>query len=536
MMPEADRQAAWAAMARITAPLHDEMLAALADIRTVQERYLKRLIHDNASTVFGKDHNFQRIDGYGAYASGIPATDYEDYQPYIDAIASGAPNVLTAENVEFFEETGGSSGGSKRIPYTRSALDDFGAALLPWLDDLMRGRPAVRSGRVYFALSPAGRSGKEKIGAVKLGSPDGFSYFGKAGEHLQNLSAVPAKITAVTDLEKWQFTTCINLLAAGDLTLVSIWSPTYLTELLRIMMKQRAAIVEAIACGHDVELAHGSERLVTASNPKRARLVEACLKTSDIDTARLWPGLDTISCWLDATSLPFGAELRARFPNVNFQAKGLMSTEAAISFPLCGADGSLLAVNSNFYEFVDDDGATKRAWEVEAGCSYQLLVSNRSGFYRYDTGDIVEIVGFTQSVPRLRFLGRVGLVSDLCGEKLTEEFVLRCFQRCGVDKKTFAFLMPLHSPKPHYELMVDSATAETGLHAVAAALDRALRDNPQYRYARDIGQLDPVKVTTIPDLFERFRHLSLSQGRQLSTLKAPALVREPIRELVPLCF
>ena len=126
-------------------------------------------------------------------------------------------------------------------------------------------------------------------------------------------------------------------------------------------------------------------------------------------------------------------------------------------------------------------------------------------------------------------------MSDLCGEKLTEEFVLRCFQKCGVDQKTFAFLMPLHSPKPHYELIVDLATAATGLHAVAAALDRSLRDNPQYRYARDIGQLDPVRFTAIPDLFERYKRLSLSQGRQLSALKAPALVREPIREIVPLC-
>jgi hypothetical protein len=54
-----------------------------------------------------------------------------------------------------FEETGGSTQGSKLIPYTQTSLQSFQSALWPWLDDLLLARPEIKQGSAYWSISPA---------------------------------------------------------------------------------------------------------------------------------------------------------------------------------------------------------------------------------------------------------------------------------------------------------------------------------------------------------------------------------------------
>jgi hypothetical protein len=251
--------------------------------------------------------------------------------------------------------------------------------------------------------------------------------------------------------------------------------------------------------------------------------VERALAGGAVDTARIWPRLDTISCWLDGASAGFGAELRATFPSAHFQAKGLLSTEGAVSFPYGDGDGALLALASTFCEFVDEQGMARPGWQVDTGGRYRVVISNRSGLYRYDTGDVVDVVGFAGRTPRLRFVGRGSLASDLCGEKLTDAFVSACLARLPLKPGQCAFIAPLREPKPHYLLFLEPA-AESDPAALRAELDGCLRENPQYAYAQAIGQLGGVEVQTVAGLFQRYQALAVAGGRSIAGLKAPALV------------
>jgi hypothetical protein len=239
----------------------------------------------------------------------------------------------------------------------------------------------------------------------------------------------------------------------------------------------------------------------------------------------MWPKLDTISCWMDGSSAPFAAELKTLFPDVWFQAKGLMSTEGAVTVPVGDGQGSPLAVESGFFEFVDGEGRAHPAWRIEQGRTYRVVLSNRFGLYRYDTGDLVEVVGRTAETPRLAFKGRAGPATDLCGEKLTEEFVLSRMRPLR-GASIFAFLAASPQPHPHYVLCADKNVDRLRLATFAETLETQLRRNPQYAYARHLGQLSPLEVRVVDRLFERYREWAISRGRSIAGLKAPALLPE----------
>ncbi|UCI21856.1 GH3 auxin-responsive promoter family protein [Mesorhizobium sp. B2-1-8] len=510
---------AWARIAGATAAAEAGFQALLGQLETTQRELLRGLIEANAGTEFGRDHAFASATSAEAFRDLVPVADYEALLPYIRRTVDGAGNVLTAEPVRFLEQTGGSSGGSKYIPYTDSGLRAFTSCLYPWLADLIRRRPGVAQGNGYFALSPVGRGADERVGAHRLGSPVPFAYFGALRDSLIELSAVPMELRLLGDFASWQRQTCLHLLAADELSLIWVWSPTYLTEILRAMQRDAASLLPELA-----------DRL-GATRPagrvsRRIAVLEAALGGSGAGLSAIWPRLDTISCWTDASSRGFAAELQGQFPQTFIQSKGLMSTEAAVSFPYADGPGCILASQSGFFEFLDDSGAGRFAWQLEVGGCYRLIVTTGSGLYRYDTQDMVEVCGFTGDTPRLRFIGRAGMVSDLCGEKLTEAFVARCLADTGLDPRTYALLVAVAAPHPHYRLFVETGGTAGRIAPPGPAVEHALMANPQYEYARRIGQLGALRATTVDDLYGRLKRHRMKGGASIAGMKAPILLRQ----------
>jgi GH3 auxin-responsive promoter len=324
-----------------------------AQLEGVQRAFLRDLLARSADTAFGQAHRFEKIADYSDFAASVPIGTYEAFAPFIDASLRGDARQLTTEPVLFVETTGGSTSGAKIIPYTAGALEAYARAMLPWLANLMRER-RLFSGRIYFALSPAGRRSDAMIGTLRLGSPQRFAYFGAARGPLAALSIAPPALSSLSDFETWSFATCLHLLAADDLALIWIWSPTFLLELIWAMQRMKRALLETLRSGRLPEATLGTCPL-PAPNASRAADLDGFLDEGTINTAAIWPRLDTISCWMDGASAPFAAALKAVFPRVRFQPKGLMLTEGAVTLPFGDGPGAPLALESGFFEFVDGD-------------------------------------------------------------------------------------------------------------------------------------------------------------------------------------
>ena len=146
---------------------------------------------------------------------------------------------------------------------------------------------------------------------------------------------------------------------------------------------------------------------------------------------------------------------------MEIQPKGLMATEAAVSFPLLGHPGAALAMRSHFFEF-QELGSAERirlAHELDLGGRYRVIVTTGGGLYRYQLRDEIEVVGFVGQCPLLRFLGKSDCVSDLVGEKLAEPHVRAVVQRVLADAhvhRNSRCSFHVQGRPPHYRLYLQT--------------------------------------------------------------------------------
>ena len=424
--------------------------------------WLREMLARNANTAYLRHYGSPR--SLAEFRERVPLSTYEQLLPWLARITGGEKDVLFAGAPVAYERTGGSSAGARLIPYSHEGLLDFQRNLCPWIAHLLKNY-AIR-GKVYFATSPVTRA-PELINGVPVGMPDAAYLGNEMGRWLAGHSVISPDIAQERELERWREKTIQALREADDLEFISVWSPTFLLRLLE-------------------EIPRPVER---------------------------WPRLKLLSCWNDAASRPHAQRLSRLLPHAHLQPKGLLSTEAVISVP--GMDDRAIPAQYGFIEFLSVQQTLALAEDISVGESYEVVITTASGLYRYRTGDIVRIDDRrADGLPVLSFLGRGSLCCDLVGEKLDEVFVARCLAPLATD----ALLVP-DVQHPGYVLLCEQTLSFHEVNAVEARLCA----NPQYAYARAIGQLAPLRTLWHPRPQALVENILLEHGKHLGALKATAL-------------
>jgi hypothetical protein len=488
---------------------------SLADPQAAQARILETLLHANRDTAFGRQYDFAGIRDAEQYRARVPVQDYAAFEPWIARVQAGEAAVLTQAPVLFCERSSGNSGPAKQIPYTSAFLADMQRALVVWLADMARRVPQVASGRVYWPSSPM----QHATGAgADLAFLQGSAAFALAP------AVLPAP--AAGGAPDWRQQTLLALCAAEDLSLMNVWSPTFLSVLLRPLFDpsdpQRGPILAALQ----------------AQLPASRR--EALRRSLDRgDCAALWPQLGAVSCWMDGPSQLFAEALRTRFPHVPFLPKGMCATEGVVSVPFGGhafdglSHGATLAIQSHFLEFVGEDGRVENAADLRRGYDYRVVLSTSGGLYRYALGDRVRAVGMQGRTPRVAFVGRTGAISDMVGEKLDEALVADALSAVLTVSASACVMPCLVGAKPHYVLLVADTDTMSGdtLHATAARLDGALAQAAHYARARGLGHLGPLQVRRLgggaAHLASLLQQAAENAGVRAGGAKPRALVGHP---------
>jgi len=450
---------------------------ARRDARAAQARILFEFLRRNRETEYGRLHGYGSIRSIAQFQEQVPICGYDHLEPWIEKIRNGIPNVLAAEPVRLLQKTSGSSGAAKFIPYTASFLREFQNAIGAWMFDLYSRRPALLGGSQYWASSPSACSREETRGGVRVGFADDTEYLGLFQRAVVRWTMVPVVPYAAGDLARSLDTIVECLARARNLRFISVWSPTLLTLIV--------------------------SRLPAGTEPRG-----------------LWPALRVISCWTSGPSARCLPELQALFPDVEIQGKGLLATEAAVSFPEVGRRAASPAITSHFLEFMDDHGSARLVDELEVGARYSVVVTTGSGLARYALGDQIEVV----APGSIEFVGRSGNVSDLCGEKLTEVFVGTVLEETAARFGLQGFLMmaPEWGSPPRYLLFIEHGGAS---HA-AAYVDERLRSAINYDYCRRVGQLGPILALRVAGAQEAYVRGCEALGQRIGDVKSAYLRRE----------
>jgi len=443
-MPDRSITTAWQRWERSTRRLAGWFDAALANPADTQSRYLRRILRHAEGTAWAETYGIDGGSSIDAFRSRVPVIGPEELATWTERIRHGERNVLTRKPVERLVPTSGTTRHNKLIPMTADSRREYARAVDLWIRECLRQCPAIKQGRAYIATSPAIDSHAASDRLVPVGfAPDGAYLSPAARSEIETLLAVPTGVSALRE-EAWRDATRQRLLDAEDLSFLSLWHAGYL---------------------------------------------EALFTDSECRTlSRRWTRLGLISCWADGATAPAAECLRARFPGVPLQPKGLWLTEGAVSVPWRGHHP--LALGSGFFDFALEDGDLRLAHKLEDGMIAQPVLTNVAGLYRYRLGDVVRVDGFVGATPSIRWIGRADQVSDLVGEKLSEAQVADALARVGWDR--FFLLLPKPDTRPAgYACLLDAKHADA---FPREAFIHELSKNPHYQWATTVGQIAPPTV------------------------------------------
>lgn len=490
-----------------------EFLSHKDQVEGFQKVKLASLISNNKNTQFGKDHSFEIIHNYQDYIKNVPIIeDFQSIQKYIDAISFGENNVLTADKVLFFESTSGTTTHQKLIPYTNALKKEFQIAVSVWMHSLQQEFPKVFEGKAYWSISPQLKERGITDAGISIGITSDTDYFNPFVAYLlKQIMAVNHDDFHHSDAHEFYLNTSRQLLACEDLSFISVWSPNFFLQL------------------HDFMLTNLEEILDTNKiSSSRKKYVKNAQK--DHFWSIVFPRLAVISCWTDAQAEIWMPSLKRIIGSISLQAKGLLSTEAVVSIPMY-RQGNVLSYTAHFYEFrCVETEKIYLAHELMMHDMYEVIVTTGGGLYRYNTHDVVLCEGYFGQIPKLKFCGRKGDVSDLVGEKLDVTSLYPFFGDL-IDKNQKIHGIFISSQRTEkqasYEVLVE-CEPDLELFAFKNIIEIFLMKNPYYQQAKLLRQLGELKVTKKARGFSKsvFEQYKTTKNMKDGDVKLPILLTE----------
>lgn len=480
----------------------------LSRIAQIQEARILALVNGQSDTAFGRMLGLSDVRSVESFQAAVPLHEWRDFEPWIERELGEGQGAFLAEPVLAVELTSGSSSARKMIPYTQTHLASFAAAVYPWLDDWLLKYPMLANTPWFWLISPSSQQSKQTVNGIPIGLPGGdAAYFGEAlanpiGQRLM----VPEAVSRLSDLAQWR-RVCLAYLLATPPALLSVWSPSLLLVLLDVLRDESMAVLSLLD-----DWPYDFLPKPTIDKARREALPDLVMGGPE----HIWPEVVLVSCWTSASAERDVLLLKQRWPSLNIQGKGLLSTEGVVSVPLLGLSDPVLAVNSGFYEFLCDDGRMRLAHELPAGCEAQVVMSTANGLLRYQTQDYIRCTGHFASAPLLKFMGRSHVVSDLCGEKLHDGFVATVLS----DLPCFSMLIS-HPTKRGYVWVADQLCES--IESMLCQVEQGLRENPHYAWGQDVGQLSALTVLVFPNFLQRLHTAVQASGRRIGDYKPPAL-------------
>jgi hypothetical protein len=512
----------------------------------IQERLLKHIITKNSETAFGKTYGFSNIGSFGHFQRRVPVTGYEELKPYIEASLHGEQNQLTTERPVFFATTSGTTGTPKYIPVTPESRQLKSYLMRVWLSAMQRDH-RLFDGRILSMVSPEVESYAPCH--TPCGAESGHAYKNMPNA-IKPLYSCPYEVYEIKDYEAKYY--CLLRIAAGQsISLIASCNPSTVLLLGQRVGQFTEAIIRDVHDGtlsrsFDVpgDLRAAIERQLSA-DPARAGSLENAARDGGgkLLPKYIWPDMAAIACWKGGTVGMYLEKFDQYYrPGLPVRDLGYFASEHRGSVPMTD-DGSsgVLAIPTNVYEFFPADEDRKpigpellTVEELEQGKKYFIYVTTVAGLYRYDMNDIVEVTGFYERTPLLRFVQKGKGVVSFTGEKLYESQVIaavdQAFAPMSLSYEFIAAIGEVRDGKPRYVFLVefDRPLPDSEARAMLVSLEEALHSyNIEYASKRESMRLDPPVLRIIkPGEFDRYRKRAVEKGKSDGQFKILRLTND----------
>lgn len=383
----------------------------------IQIAQLRNLLGSARNTVFGKQHNFERLsqcedtEFLAAYRSEVPVVDWYASKDLIARMREqGEADVLWPGVVKDFAQTSGTTAGDKYIPVSSPMMKSNYLASLDIFANIHRfgcSLEKLLAGKSLFL------GGSTKLDVNEKGIKTG------------DLSGI------VTPLIRWPLTKIY--LPGPDIALMSHW-PTKIDAMAKRCLDEDVRMVSGM-CSWQLVL---FEKVMQLARERG----------KEVKTIRdVWPNFHVLVHG-GVKYAPFDPRMRNAYSgspegaDIPCRVELYPASEGFIAIQdVKGDPGLRLNVDMyNYFEFVpleEIDNKNPRAfscWDVEKNQKYVVVLSTCAGMWRYVLGDVVEFDtipdkplhlggGGGEGPCRLRIVGRHRHFINAFGENLIVEHI-----------------------------------------------------------------------------------------------------------------
>lgn len=406
-----------------------------------QERFLCRLLTAHQYTELGQKFGLKDIKTIDHFREQIPIWAYANYEPFCDRIAHGEFNILNPDPVIYINLTSGSTGKKKQVPVTQRFQHTLRQADLAGMGFALAAlRRQQRKFGKFFITNSVQVQGQTP-GGIEYG-PVSVGSIRKGKLLFEQTFAQPFRALEISDTLARHYVCLLFALRHRDLRGIAANFPMLILRTCSYLEHYAEDLIHDLECGAiaswlklEPDIRVDLEKHWSAA-PKRAAHLRAILRTEGRLTPKLaWADLSFISTARGGTSGFYLDRFPDYFGDTPVFGGVYGSAEATFSvYPDFDVDGGILAIESGFFEFVPVDQwqaeqpKTLLPNEVKVGDRYRILVTSYSGFYRYDIGDVVEVVGFYEQTPLITFCHRQGGLLSATTEKTTEFHAVQVMQ------------------------------------------------------------------------------------------------------------
>lgn len=422
-----------------------------------QRDLISKFIKNSENTAFGKEHNFSCIRNYEEFVKAVPIRDYNDFIPYIDRMTKGDSDILFPGKPVLYNTSSGTTGKPKLIPISAGFSKELSDFNKYWFYSIMEQNSSLFDGKSLTSVSAA-VEGAVEDGTV-IGSISGNSFKTVPGPIKQTHSSI-YQFFCIEDYSMRYYAIARNALGC-NVTMSICPNIANVMRYHEMIMQNFDQMVEEIRSGvirEDIMATFSPEdqaeiKATLQPDAERAdELIRLKEKHGDgLMPKHYWPNLAVVNAWIQGNFAVLIKKIRPCFPEQTaFRAFGYQASEGRFGISLDNSwDYSLLDPVHYFYEFVevdsvdDEEPPVKMLHELEDEKRYFIYITNSSGLFRYDMNDILEVCGFYNKTPLLKFIQKGAGIVNIMGEKLSEEQVIEAVELTSetTDIKLMNFLM-----------------------------------------------------------------------------------------------
>lgn len=453
-----------------------------------QHELLMDTVYKGSFTEFGQQHGFELIKDYESFVRQVPIRSYTEFVPWINRMRLREENVLWPGLVDMYSKSSGTtSGKSKYIPVTRDYLES---------NHIQGGSDTLS---ILYQQFP------------HLGIFEGKNMI--IGGSIENLIDYPGVISGdisalLLNNMPWYarqvFTPNIEIATAGE------WE-FKLKETIKHVIHEPLVMFAGVPTWLIVLFRNILEQ------------------TGKENLLEVWPHLK-LYIHGGVNFAPAKPIFQQLIPDENFLYQEVFNASEgyyATQFK-SGEEGLLLLLNNAiFYEFKDTNTDHVVPIEgIELNKTYQLIITNSCGLWRYDTGDVIECL--SKDPVRIKVAGRTTQYINAFGEEVIVENAERAISMAAIQHHclvTDFTVAPIYMDqgKGAHEWAIEFSKAPEDPEAFALSLDLALQSiNSDYEAKRTKNiAMSRLKIDIMPE--KTFYNWMKAQGKVGGQHKVPRL-------------